>query len=232
MSSYTTLHQVKARIQKTNTDADAFLPQIIDAASRAIDRFCNRPDGFEASDAATARYFTGNGKGYLLIDENVTVEAVLVKESPNETTYTAWITPTTPLAGDGDWIPFSGDPKAPNFNDLPYDAIMVDPNGDWSYFTGGRYTGRSGFRPMGIGERSVPTVMVLAKWGFAVDVPDDIKEACVMQAAIWYKRMQGAMASALANTELGVLDLYRTLDPAIEFILQRGRYMKVATGRR
>jgi hypothetical protein len=232
MSAYTTLAQLKSRIQKTNPDADAFLPQIIDAASRAIDRFCNRPDGFEASDAATVRYYTGNGKGYLLIDETVEIELVSVKESPSETTYTAWTTPTAPLAGDGDWIPFSGDPKAPDFNSLPYDSIMVDPNGSWSYFTGGRWRGLAGFRPYGAGVRGLPTVQVLARWGYSDDIPDDIKQACIMQSAIFYKRLQSSGASVLASTELGTLEFYKTIDPMVELILVSGRYLRVPTGRR
>ena len=232
MSSYSTLSQVKARIQKTNPDADAFLPQIIDAASRAIDRFCKRPDGFEASDAATVRYYTGNGKGYLLIDEAVEIELVSVKESPSETTYTAWTTPTTPLAGDGDWIPFSGDPKAPDFNSLPYDALMVDPNGDWVYFTGGRWRGLAGFRPSRGGVRGLPTVEVTAKWGYSVDVPDDIKQACIMLSAIYYKRLQSSGASVLASTDLGTLEFYKTVDPMVEQLLMLGRYVLIPTGRR
>ena len=232
MAGYCTLASVKARMQKADTDADAFLPMIIDAASRAIDNFCNRPDGFEASDAAIARYLSGNGRAVLLIDECVEIIAVAVKDAATDTAYTAWQTPTTNMAGDGDWLAFSGAPENPDFDSLPYESLMTDLNGDYRTFTSGRYLGLRGFRPEGDASRSVPTVQVTAKWGYAINVPDAIKEACIMQVIRWYKREQGAMASALASAELGTLDLFRTLDPDFEFILAMGRYVRPATGRR
>ena len=233
MAGYTSLSELKARMQKTDTDADAFLPMIIDAASRAIDNFCNRSrDGFEASDHATARHLSGNGRAVLLIDECVEITAVAVKDAATDTAYTAWTTPTTNMAGDGDWLAFSGDPENPDFNSLPYDSLMVDLNGDYNAFTSGRYLGLRGFRPEGDVSRSVPTVEVTAKWGFAINAPDAIKEACAMQSMIWYKRMQGSGASVLASAELGAIELFRTMDPMVELILAAGRYVRPATGRR
>jgi len=233
MAGYTNLSEIKARMQKTDTDADTFLPMIIDAASRAIDNFCNRDaGGFEASDHATARYLSGNGRAVLLIDECVEITEVAVKDAATDTAYTAWTTPTTNMAGDGDWLAFSGDPENPDFNNLPYDSLMVDLNGDYNVFISGRYRGLRGFRPERDASRIVPTVRITAKWGYAINVPDAIKEACIMQVIRWYKREQGAMASALASAELGTLDLFKTLDPDFEFILALGRYIKPATGRR
>lgn len=232
MAGYCTLAEAKARMQKTDTDADSFLPMIIDATSRAIDNFCNRPDGFEASDQATARHLSGNGRAVLLIDECVEITAVAVKDAATDTTYTAWATPTTNMAGDGDWLAFSGDLENPDFNSLPYAALMVDLNGDYNIFTSGRFLGLRGFRPEGDASRSVPTVRITARWGYATNVPDPIKEACIMQVIRWYKREQGAMASVLASGELGTLEMFRTLDPDFEFILAMGRYVRPATGRR
>ena len=232
MAGYATLAEVKARMQKTDTDADAFLTGTIDAVSRAIDNFCNRPDGFEASDAATARYLSGNGRAILLINECVEVTAVAVKDAVTDATYTAWITPTTNMAGDGDWLAFSGDPKDPDFNSLPYSALMTDLNGDYRTFTSGRFLGLRGFRPEGDASRSVPTVRITAKWGYSQNVPVPIKEACIMYVVRWYKREQGAMASVLASTELGTIEFFRTLDPDFNFITAFGRYVRPATGRR
>lgn len=229
--AYATLAQVKAAMQKTDTGDDAVITRILDAATRLIDRFCNRPDGFEADSAESARYYSGDGRSFLLIDECVEITEVAVKDSASDTDYTAWTIPTTMMAGDGDWLPFSGDPKAPIFNDLPYDSLMTDPNGDYANFTGGLYSGRRGFRPTQSYGRSVPTVRVTAKWGFSVSIPDDIQEACMMQTMILYKRMQGSGASVLASAELGTIEVFRTLDPAVELILRMGRYIRPATGR-
>lgn len=230
--AYATIAEIKNQFQKTDNTDDAILGAMLDAASRTIDRFCNRPDGFEASDLPAVRYFPGNGKAFILIDECVEITAVAVKDSPTDTTYEAWTAPSAPMAGDGDWIQFTGDPQWPDFNSLPITALMVDPNGDQSQFTSGLFTGLAGFpRRRGSLSRQVPTIRITARWGYSDDIPADIKEACIMQSMIWFKRQQGSMASALASTELGDLELFRTLDPAVELILRLGRYIRPTTGR-
>ena len=231
--AYTTAVEVRARMQKTDAGDDAIITALIAAAERAINNFCNRPDGFEADAAVSDRYYSGNGEGHLLIDECVEITAVAVKEDPTDTTYTAWTSPSGNMAGDGDWFACTGDREAPDFNALPYTMLMVDPNGDYTDFTGGAYSGLRGFRTVQTTvNRGLPTVRVTAKWGYSVAVPDEIREACAMQTMRWYKRMQGAMTSTLAIAELGTLEIYQTLDPDIEFILRLGRYRKPVTGRK
>jgi len=78
----------------------------------------------------------------------------------------------------------------------------------------------------------VPTVQITARWGFATEVPIDIKEAAIMQAARWYKRLQSAMADVLASGELGQLLYRKSLDPDIRRLLVDGRYVKPVVGRR
>lgn len=304
MAAYATLYQLKWAMQKetSDTDDDALLQRILDAASRKIDRFCNRPDGFVADSDAEPRTYRGSGKTYQLIEECVEIEQVAVKESPSDVIYVAWRTPDagslaaaltiaasgsftadaaglyeaddiinlnngvdeawlevtadsgggvyqytldTGTVGDvfasglhigsvGDWMPFSGDPEEPDFNSLPYDSLLIDPNGDESWFVSGRdwesliwRTGRRGSRLLG----NVPTVRVTARWGFAIEVPEDVAEACVMQAARWYKRLQGAMADSLANADLGQLMYVQKLDPDVAGILLDGAYRRPVTGR-
>jgi hypothetical protein len=222
--AYTTAAAVRGQINKTDTTDDAILTALISAAERTINRFCNRPDGFEADTSASARIYAGSGKPYQFIDECVEVSAVAVKNSATSDTYTSW--------GIGDYIECSGDPKEPNFNDLPYNLLLVDATGDESIFTSGKFTTRGGFRPSTDVHRGVPTVQVTAKWGFSVSVPADIAEACIMQVARWYKRLQGAMGDALASAELGQIMYTSKLDPDVELILKRGRYIKPVTGRR
>jgi len=205
--SYGTALELRARIDKTGAADDATLTAIIAAAERNINRACNRADGFEADVVASARTYSGNGKPYLYVDECVEVTLVEVKDSASDTDYDAW-------AGT-DWIACSGDPRSPNFNRVPYDMLMVDPTGDESVFTKG-----------------VPTVRVTARWGYSVVAPADIKEACLMQAARWFKRYQSAMADVLADGELGRLLYRQALDPDIRRILVDGRYVRPVVGRR
>jgi hypothetical protein len=232
MMAYTTAALVRARMQKSDAGDDAIITALITAAERAINNFCNRPDGFEADAAASARYYSGNGQGHLLIDECVEIAAVAVKEDVTDTDYEAWSSPTTNMAGDGDWFACTGDREAPDFNSLPYTMLMVDPNGDYTDFTDAAYSGLWGFRTTQTTKnRGLPTVKVTAKWGYSAAVPQEIAEACAMQTMRWYKRGQSAMASVLATADLGSLEIYPTLDPDIEFILRLGRYIKPTTGR-
>lgn len=222
--AYATAQDLRGQINKLSTASDVDLTAILSAAERTINLFCNRPDGFVALTTATARIYAGSGGTYQSIDECVEISLVAVKNSPTDSTYTSWAA--------GDWIPFRGDPKDPNFNGLPYTMLMIDPTGDQAVFTGGKYNNLRGFRPDAISQRGVPTVQVTAKWGYSVAVPADIKEACIMQAARWYKRLEGAMSDALASAELGQLLYRQSLDPDIKMILVNGRYTKPVVGRR
>lgn len=223
---YASALEMRGFIDKTTTDdiSDAELQSLLDSAARAINRTTNRPDGFVADVVASARTYSGSGKTYQWIDESVEITQVAVKDAVTDSAFTAW--------GATDWIAFSGDPGAPDFNSLPTGAIMVDPTGDQSFFTNGQFTTTPGFRTIatGIG-RGVPTVQITAKWGYAIEVPDDIKQACIMQAVRWYKRLQGAMADTIAGPDFGTLLFRQALDPDIKLLLVDGRYEKPALGR-
>lgn len=209
----------------TKTAYDPIIERTLEAATRSINRACNRPDGFVADAVASARLYTGTGRNYQPIDEFVGTPEVAVKDSMTETTYTAWL-PT-------DWIAYSGDYRWPDFNSTPYTGIMIDgANGNYSTFTSGNWGGRGGWKPVTDYVIGLPTVQVTAQWGFALTVPADIKEACIMQAARWYKRLQSAMSDSLATGELGILAYRQSLDPDIKRLLVEGRYIRPAIGRR
>lgn len=225
MANYASASELRDRIGKVSPDKDMTLDALLSAAENTINRFANRPDGFLADPTAIARIFSGSGKAYLFIDECAAITLVAVKESTTDSTYTSW--------SAGDWIAFYGDPADPEYQPLtrgkPYNAIMVDPTGSQSIFIDGCYsnTWRGGRSSL----RAVPTVQITARWGYALTVPTDIKEACIMQAARWYKRLEGAMSDALASGELGQLLYRQSLDPDIKMILVNGRYVKPAVGR-
>lgn len=234
MAKYALVEPLKRRMQKTDDDEDLILESILDAACAKIDRFCNRPDGFLAITTASARYYKGSGKAYQLIDECVAITAVAVKDAATDDTYEAWTSPSTNMAGDGDWFAGTGDPDDPEFNQLPYTILFVDPNGDQAWFTGEtpemKKRGRN-VRGVSILAR-VPTVRVTARWGFSATVPYDIAEAAYMIAERFYKRQQSAMADTLASADLGGLLYQQQLDPDVAGLLLDGRYVRPAIGRR
>jgi hypothetical protein len=222
--SYATLAEFHSFSNLISVTDDVSIQKLLDAADRMIDRFTNRPDGYVALAAATSRLYTAKGGPFLLVDEFVDATLVEVKDSPSDTSYVAWATPTALLAGD--WIAFRGDPSSPEFNRTPFCGIMVDPGGDYSTFTDGTYGTLRGFRPSSNVSRGVPTVRVWARWGYAVTVPADIKVAACMIAERTYKRMQGNMAVSLATADLGVIEMFSKMDPDVQQILVAGRYMR------
>ncbi len=232
MGDYTDADEVRTqsdKIQTTGSSTTAALDILIAAAEEAINRLMNRPDGFVADAAASAREFPGSGNAIQLIDENVEITLVEVKDSPTDTAadYVSWATT--------DWIAFKGDPEWPDFNGLPQDSLMVDPSGDESLFTSGRLVGRAGFRPIEPQvSRRAPTVRITAKWGFSVIVPDIIKQAAIAQTTQWWMRGQGSWADTLASGELGQLQFRMRgakLDPDIAIMLEGSRFTKPAIGR-
>ena len=224
--TYATEAELRTQINKlglTGSGGVVAVDLLLDAATKTIDNYCNRPDGFVALAVAATRPFPGSGKTYQWIDECVAITKVEVKDSPSDILYVTWTNPTTDYAGDGDWIPFRGDPSYPIFGQLPYHGIMIDPNGDYSDFASGRYGESTGSR------RSVPTVKVTAKWGYAASAPAGIKEACIALAARWFKQGEAAWADTMASPELGSL-IYRKENVDIKMMLDR--YKKPAIGRR
>lgn len=234
MANYATPAELRADIGQETAD-DTVLGRILDAAQIKIDNLCNRPDGFVADATATARFYKGTGTPVQRIDECVEVTAVGVKDSPSddETSYTAWTVGTVGTTLLADVFPARGDSENPDYTlpaqcGKPFDLLVVGANGSYSEFTGGKWTSRGGFRPSDFTHRGLPTVKVTAKWGYSVTVPADIKEACIMQAARWYKRLASAMADTLASADLGMLLYREKLDPDIAGILLDGRYVRPA----
>lgn len=223
---YATLDDVKLQLKKTTTTNDAALLLILEAATKAIDNYCRRPDGFLADAAATARVYAGDGGPVQQIDECVEVTLVAVKNSPTADDYTAWAA--------GDWLAFSGDPRSPQFQPLakgkPYTALMVSGTGGESYFTPGAYRQLQGFRPSFEGRRGVPTVQVTAKWGYSVAVPQEIRQACIVQTARWFRRGLSQWADTVGNPAFGQLMYRRAVDPAVALILQHGGHKRAQIG--
>lgn len=221
---YATVDEMKARIDKTGTGDDAVLLALLTAASRALDNVTGREFlGFVAQSSATAREYTGRGISVQPIEECVEITKVEVKESPESSDYTEWST--------DDWIAFRGDPEYPDFNNLPYTMLMSDPTGDEDIFTSGKYGSLRGFKPSNESPpRGVPTVRITAKWGYAVSVPEPIKEATIVQATIWYKRGESAWSDVLTDADFGEKRYVRALDPAVILMVKMGRYMLPKVG--
>lgn len=225
ITSYATVEELRAQTGKVRTGDDVELQGLLDSATLAINNLCNRPDGFMATTEAVARLFPGSGKFAQRINECISISLVEVKESASATAYTAWAA--------ADWIACSGDPEWPDFNSLPYDLLIVSLTGDQNIFTSGLFSGQRGFnQDAGYLARHVPTVKITARWGYADAPPPVIKTACLLQASRWFKRGQSAWADIISNGDSGLMMYRKAVDPDIEFMLQAGRYIVPAIGRR
>lgn len=212
MAQYATAAELQIRTNMLSAPSPAqliMLNQMLEAASRCIDRMCRKRVDFFTGVVVEARFFAGTGEAWLRIPVCTAITEVAVKEGVAEDTYTAWTSPTTPMADDGDWIPCHGDPVAPVFS-APYTLIIIDPGGEFSEILDGD---------------GDPTVRVTGSWGEITATPDDIREACVMQAARWLKQMQGAMASELGAANFGQIMYRRNLDNNIKQILVDGGWI-------
>ena len=221
MSRYASVDELKTLVKKGDGD-DTALGIILDGAEDAIDRFCRRPYGFVATSGVNL--YRGSGTAVQPIDECVSISKVEVKDAPSDTAYVEWAVT--------DYTYGSGDPRWPEFNRTPYTMLIIAAGGDYSVFTSGRYTWRSGFPPDADSptDRGVPTVRVTATWGYAATVPNQIKVASIMQAIRWYNRLRGGMSDALASGELGQILYTRELDPDVAMILERGRFIRQTVG--
>jgi len=224
MTDYTNLEVIKEDSDFELDVDDNVLSGMITAASRFIDCYCGREKGFFIADTtASARYYSGSGKVYQFIDPCIEITEVAVKDSATDDTYTTW-------TADDDYWEFSGDPEYPDFNTLPYTAIMTNPTGDYVSFTSGQWVKRRGFKPVSPYGRATKTVKVTAKWGYAEEVPSDIERACIMLVTRWFNRQRGGMTDTLVSANLGRLIYTQKIDPDIAAILNDGRWKVPTSG--
>lgn len=70
-------------------------------------------------------------------------------------------------------------------------------------------------------------IKIVGKFGYSTSIPDDIKQATIIQAARWFKRGQQGFQDAGAIAELGQLRYVKGLDPDIEMMLMHYRRITI-----
>jgi hypothetical protein len=203
-SNYITEDEIKEAMpdQSWSTAYDSLLDSLASRASRAIDRYTNRAPGSYLVATTSIRYFTGDGSIYLYPGEMAEAPtAVAVAETGDLTTYTAWST-----ASDYWPTPYNAASEGE-----PYTGLEIDPVGGtkmlWPTFP--------------------RSVRVTAKWGHAASVPDDVKQAALIQAVRWFKRGQQGYQDVGAIAELGQLRYVKGLDPDVETLIEHLRRQAV-----
>lgn len=210
---YCSAQDIRNAVDQTSDADDAILTGYISAVSRLIDGFMGRKEtGFQAIQTATNRVYAGNGERWLFINECIEITAVNVKDAITDTTYDT-------VLGATEYQAFRGSYDNPNFNDTPYDAIMLSANATISSFYTGNTVGYFDNTITNSKTPQLPTVQITARWGYADTIPEVIKTAAIMQTTRIYKRLQGGMADALLSSDLGQARFLSKLDKDVQVLL-------------
>lgn len=211
MADYVTVEEIKADIPDsplfdvTDSTYDTVLGNMVTAASRLIDHYVGGWDNFfYPSTDDTTRYFDGSGEEQQYIDPMVSLTSVYVSESGGRalTDYTAW-------TADSD---FFVSPYNYSSLGMPIMSLIVD-NDAGSKGTWG--TTRKGVKVTGV-------------FGWSATPPDDVEQACKIQAVRWFMRAKQGYQDAGANVNLGEMYFMKELDPDVKTILQRYKIFNVA----
>lgn len=148
-NGYTTLEALKGRLGNVPDNQDAKLEQMIEAASRQIDDLCNRH--FYTATAET-RIFTAEWHDMVMIDDLISLTALVTDDIGNRTYTTTW------TANDYDLEPYNA--AAMN---RPYTSLMLNPNTTLAF------------------PRTRRGVKITGNWGWP-SIPEPIEEACLLIA--------------------------------------------------
>jgi hypothetical protein len=177
----------------------ALMAALITRASRLIDKATGREDGAYEAATATIRYFDGSGGREMWVNEMAAAPTAVAVDEVGDFTYTAW--------ASSDYLLWPYNAAAMG---RPYQRLDIDQlNGDkvlWYRFP--------------------KSVKITAKWGYSTTVPEDIKQAVVIQVIRWFKRSQQSYQDAGAIVDLGQLRYVKQLDPDVQLIISH--YMRTA----
>ena len=175
-NGYTTLQSLKTYLKIDDSVDDALLEQIIESASRSIDRIANRRFYLDAN--ASARTYRPIGNLRVQVDDFGTTSGLVVKTDPNATgTYETTFTLNT------DYIV---EPTNALAKGRPFTTITI--------------VGPTAFS---LPINYWPQVEVTARWGWP-SVPDDIEQATLILSADLYKR-RDSVGGVLGLSELGAI---------------------------
>lgn len=173
-NGYATLAELREHMGDTNTVLVAAVAErAINAASRAIDKFCGR--WFWQSAGTSTRVYRPDDPYTAWVDDISTTTGLVIK---------------TDTSGDGTWATTwdTGDYQLEPLNqDVGHASDTVEPYAWW--------------RIEAIDDKAFPlsdgavSLQVTARFGWS-GIPDDVREACLLKSARLYKRRDSAMGVA------------------------------------
>jgi hypothetical protein len=181
-NGYATLTEIKNYMSISDSTDNDLLENLVESASRSIDRIANRRFYLDAT--ASARLYRAYSNIFVYVDDIGTTSNLVVAVDENGNgTYSKTLTLNT------DYIL---DPLTSQSLNRPFTQLtMVSNTETWPIFPG---LTSNGLRP---------GVQVTARWGWP-SVPDDINMACLILTADLYKR-KDAPGGILGLGDLGVV---------------------------
>jgi hypothetical protein len=181
-NGYATLTEIKNYMSISDTTDNDLLENLVESASRSIDRIANRRFYLDAT--ASARLYRAYSNIFVYVDDiGTTTNLVVAVDENGNGTYSKTLTLNT------DYIL---DPLTSQSLNRPFTQLtMVSNTETWPIFPG---LTSNGLRP---------GVQVTARWGWP-SVPDDINMACLILTADLYKR-KDAPGGILGLGDLGVV---------------------------
>jgi hypothetical protein len=181
-NGYATLTEIKNYMSISDSTDNDLLENLVESASRSIDRIANRR--FYLDSTASARLYRAYSNIFVFVDDiGTTSNLVVAMDEDGNGTYSKTLTLNT------DYIL---DPLTSQSLNRPFTQLtMVSNTESWPIFPG---ITSNGLRP---------GVQVTARWGWP-SVPDDINMACLILTADLYKR-KDAPGGILGLGDLGVV---------------------------
>jgi hypothetical protein len=176
VNGYITLAGLKNYLKIDDSVEDTLLEQIVESASRSIDRIANRRFYLDAT--ASARTYRPIGNLRVITDDIGSTTGLILKTDPNATgTYQTTMTLNTDYIVEPTNALAKGRPV--NYLTIVGSTALSLPVNYW------------------------PQVQVTAKWGWP-EVPDDIEQATYILSADLYKR-KDSIGGVLGLSELGAI---------------------------
>lgn len=196
-NGYCSLAELKARLGLPASDtAD---DAVLEAVIEAASRAIDNYCSRRFFAAADTRYYTAEAGDILFIDDVISVSSLTTDDDGDRTYETTWAT------GDYDLEPYNAQAETPA---RPYTYLRTTPQGRYAF-----PTGRKG-------------VKIVGSFGYASTAPDAIAEACLLQAARFFKRKDAPFGVA-GSPDIGEMRAIPGIDPDVKQLLARYRKVEV-----
>lgn len=196
--SYASLSELKLALRIDDTNDDTLLTLALNAADSLIDAHCDRT--FVAEVSASARSFTPSG-GRVDVDDFYTTDGLIVAVGGNLIpAYVENVSAGYRVGPDN--APEYGEPYT--FIEYDYGAALT-----WGWWVWSRHN----------------RVSVTAKWGYAENVPQAVKQAALLQASRLFSRRNSPYGIAGSPDMGSELRLLAKVDPDVAVML--GKFVRM-----